>query len=292
MEEAGAQAEQEYLRRIGDRVRKARALRGVTRRSLAADSGVSERYLAQLESGEANVSVLLLRDIAQALELPMEDFLAEGAQLSPNLLHATTLLRQLSPQKLAEARYLLNSHFAPADGRMERIAIIGLRGAGKSTLGQMLADRLAVPFLELDRMIEQASGISIGMVFDMYGQDGFRRMERQCLEEVLEKHPRFVLATSGSLVSDPETYDRLRAACYTVWLRATPEDHMQRVIDQGDMRPMGENREAMADLQRILSEREPLYGKADAAISTSGHAPEVVVDALFQEIAQRRRKPR
>ena len=154
--------------------------------------------------------------------------------------------------------------------RRERIALIGLRGAGKSTLGAKLAEHLGVPFFELRRLIEQEAGIPLSTIFDLYGQSGFRRLERRCLEAVIEQHPRFVLATGGSLVSEPATFERLLTTCYTVWLKATPEDHMQRVVAQGDMRPMADNQEAMEDLRRILEARHSLYGKADAVLETSG----------------------
>jgi XRE family aerobic/anaerobic benzoate catabolism transcriptional regulator len=162
-------------------------------------------------------------------------------------------------------------HFGGVDleARRGRIALIGLRGAGKSTLGAMLAHRLEVPFVELDRLIEQESGVSLSAIFDLYGQGGFRRLERRCLDQVIERYPRFLLATGGSLVSEPATFERLLTMCYTVWLRATPEEHMQRVIAQGDMRPMADNRESMSDLKRILEVREPLYRKADLTLDTS-----------------------
>ncbi len=262
----------EYLKVLGDRVRAARARRGMTRKMLAAHSGVSERFLAQLETGRGNASVLLLRGIAQALDVPMESLVIEGAGQPIDLVHTTEYLRGLTPEKLAQARELLLKSFGevPSETRSKRVALIGLRGAGKSTLGAKLGEQLGVPFLELDRLIEQVSGVSLGAIFDLYGQSGFRRFERRCLDEVLERHPRFVLATGGSLVSEPATFDRLRTTCYTVWLRATPEDHMRRVIEQGDVRPMADNREAMSDLQRILIEREPLYLKADLIVETSG----------------------
>jgi len=164
--------------------------------------------------------------------------------------------------------------------------LVGLRGAGKSTLGAMLADRLEAPFLELDRLIEQESGVSLSVLFDLYGQSGFRRLERRVLDQVIERYPRFVLATGGSLVSEPATFERLLTMCFTVWLRATPEEHMQRVIAQGDMRPMADNRESMSDLRRILDVREPLYRKADATIDTSNNGIQNSVDAIVDALRQ------
>lgn len=272
--EPGNASESSYLAQLGERVRETRARRGMTRKLLARDSGVSERYLAQLETGQGNVSILLLRQIARALDIPPETLVMEGPDPSVDLIHANEFLRRLPPEELAEARRLLVQHFSGVDleARAGRIALIGLRGAGKSTLGAMLAQKLSVPFIELDRQIEQESGVSLSVIFDLYGQNGFRRLERRCLDDVVERHPRFVLATGGSLVSEPATFERLLTTCFTVWLRATPEEHMQRVIAQGDMRPMADNRESMTDLKRILAVREPLYRKADRAVDTSGYS--------------------
>jgi XRE family aerobic/anaerobic benzoate catabolism transcriptional regulator len=264
-----------FLKLLGERVREIRANRGMTRKILARDSGVSERYLAQLESGRGNVSILLLRDIAQALNVRLGTLLAEGPEPPIDLVHTLEFLRRLPESELQQARRLLVERFGGGDqsGRFDRIALIGLRGAGKSTLGAKLAAKLDVPFLELDRCIEKEAGVSLGVIFELYGQSGFRRLERRCLDEILEATPQFVLATGGSLVSEPATFERLFTTCYTVWLRASPEDHMQRVVAQGDMRPMADNRESMEDLQRILAVRDPLYGKADVSIDTSTHSP-------------------
>ena len=267
-------------------MREARARRGMTRKILARDSGVSERYLAQLETGQGNISILLLRDISRALDLPLEALVLDGADPPIDLVHATALLRGLRPEQLPQARQLLVERFGGADqqARKSRIALIGLRGAGKSALGARLADRLEVPFIELDRLIEQVSGVTLGAIFDLYGQSGFRRLERRCLDQVLEHNPQFVLATGGSLVSEAETFERLLTMCYTVWLRATPEEHMQRVLAQGDVRPMADNRESMSDLRRILSVREPLYRMADATVDTAGHTVTESFKALLNTV--------
>jgi XRE family transcriptional regulator, aerobic/anaerobic benzoate catabolism transcriptional regulator len=264
--------EADYLSRMGSRVRELRARRGMTRKILARDSRVSERYLAQLESGEGNISILLLRQIAQALDTPLESLVRAGSEPPVELARTMEFLRGLRPEELTQARELLLQQFGGVDAgaRRSRIAMIGLRGAGKSTLGAMLAEKLNVPFIELDRLIEHEAGVPLSVVFDLYGQGGFRRLERRCLDQVIERYPKFVLATGGSLVSEPGTFDRLLTACFTVWLRATPEDHMQRVIAQGDKRPMANNREAMSDLERILAGREKLYGQADVTLETSG----------------------
>jgi XRE family aerobic/anaerobic benzoate catabolism transcriptional regulator len=271
-----------FLSMLGDRVREARASRGMTRKILARDSGVSERYLAQLESGQGNVSILLLRDIAKALDIPLEVLLLDGPEPPVDMVHTTEFLRRLSASELLQARRLLVQHFGRVDqsARRDRIALIGLRGAGKSTLGAKLAQQLEVPFLELDRLIEQEGGVSLSVIFDLYGQSGFRRLERRCLEKVIEQHPRFVLATGGSLVSEPATFERLLTMCYTVWLHASPEDHMRRVVEQGDMRPMADNRQSMEDLQRILEAREPFYSKADLCLDTSRNSIEKCVDLI------------
>jgi XRE family aerobic/anaerobic benzoate catabolism transcriptional regulator len=246
----------------------------MTRKILARDSGVSERYLAQLETGQGNVSILLLRQIARALDIPPETLVMEGPDPQVDLVHTNEFLRRLSAEELGEARRMLVQRFGGVDleARVGRIALIGLRGAGKSTLGAMLAEKLDVPFVELDRLIEQESGVSLSVIFDLYGQSGFRRLERRCLDDVIERYPRFVLATGGSLVSEPATFERLLTMCLTIWLCATPEEHMQRVIAQGDMRPMADNRESMSDLKRILEVREPLYRKADITFDTGGYS--------------------
>jgi len=265
-------SESDYLQLLGERVRETRARRGMTRKILARDSKVSQRYLAQIETGQGNISIRLLRQIARALDIPLEALVLAGPEPPVDFVHTTEFLRRLPAAELVEARRLLVRRFGGVDleARRGRIALIGLRGAGKSTLGAMLADRLEAPFLELDRLIEQESGVSLSVIFDLYGQSGFRRLERRCLDRVIERYPRFVLATGGSLVSEPATFERVLTMCFTVWLRAAPEEHMQRVIAQGDMRPMADNRESMSELRRILDVREPLYRKADAAIDTSG----------------------
>lgn len=273
-----------FLASLGDRVRELRARRGMTRKILAKDSGVSERYLAQLETGQGNASLAILRRVARALDVPLAALVADAPQPPAELTHATELLRRLGPEQLAEARALLLDTFGEADvaGRARRIALIGLRGAGKTTLGTLLAQRLGVPFVELDREIERESGVSLATIFDFYGQAGFRRMERRCLDRVIAEHPAFVLSTGGSIVSEPSTFERLLAACWTIWLKAAPAEHMERVVAQGDMRPMSGNRESMADLQRILAGREPLYRRADAEVDTSGRP---VAEALAELVA-------
>ena len=275
-----------FLFRLGERVKEARARRGMTRKILARDSGVSERYLAQLESGQGNISIVLLRALARALDLPLETIVRDGPEPTVDLVHLRAFLERLGPGEVAEARRLLEGRFGAVDAgrRRDRIALIGLRGAGKSTLGARLAERLGRPFIELDREIERASGLSLAEIFDLYGQGGFRRLERQALDRVLAAQPRFVLATGGSIVSEAPTFAELLLGCYTVWVRARPAEHMQRVVAQGDLRPMADNAEAMADLERILAGREALYRKADAQVDTAGRGIDESVAELERAV--------
>ncbi len=274
-EREGEAGDVAYLRRVGERVREARARRGMTRKLLARDSGISERYIAQLETGHGNISILLLRQIAQAMNLSAEELVRDVPDHPPELTLLIETLRRLKPAELAEARQTLSAMFggAAARDRTKRIALIGLRGAGKSTLGAMLARDLRVPFVELDREIERVAGASLGEIFDLYGQAAYRRYERRALEAVLENHDRAVIAAGGSIVAEAATYDLLLTACYTIWLTAAPEEHMGRVVAQSDLRPMAGNDEAMTDLRRILAGREALYAKADARVDTAGITP-------------------
>jgi XRE family transcriptional regulator, aerobic/anaerobic benzoate catabolism transcriptional regulator len=241
-----AAQESVYLGRLGERVRAWRTEHGMTRKALAAASGVSERYLAQLEGGQGNISVLLLRRVARAMSVPIEHLVREDDSPRP-----------------------------------ARIALIGLRGAGKSTLGEKLAQALELPFIELDREVEKEAGTHLGEVFAMYGQDAFRRFERRALERVLKQHEQAVIATGGSLVTEPATYDILLSSCFVVWLSAKPHEHMGRVLDQGDLRPMSESPQAMDDLKAILESRVALYAKADATVDTSGKTEsEALADLL------------
>ncbi|MCX7891398.1 MAG: helix-turn-helix transcriptional regulator [Burkholderiales bacterium] len=264
-----------FLRALGERVRQARARRGMSRRILAADSGVSERYLAQLEAGQGNVSVLLLARVAAALSLPVAELVREDEPRSLELDLIQSFLKRIPTPKLAEVRSQLVRDFGAArTDRMHRIALVGLRGAGKSTLGARLARERGVPFIELDREIEREAGTSLSEIFLLYGQAGYRRYERRALEKVLDANERCVIATGGSIVSEPGTYDLLLATCFTVWLKAAPEEHMARVVAQGDMRPMAGSEEAMDDLRRILDNRAMLYAQADVTIDTAGKSVE------------------
>lgn len=272
----------DYLKLLGDRVRSARARRGMTRKILARDSGVSERYLAQLESGQGNISIALLRQVAQAMSLPIVELVREGEEPPLDYTLLARRLARMSPAELKDAAELIAGRFGRDTDpyRTARIALIGLRGAGKTTLGRGLGERLGVPFVEMAAEIERDSGMSLDEIFDLSGQAGYRRYERRALERVLAQHSRVVIASGGSLVSEPATYELLLNGCFTVWVQASPEEHMNRVLAQGDTRPMAGNSEAMADLQRILDGRQALYSKADAVVNTTGKT----VDQALNEV--------
>jgi len=274
-----------YLHRLGERVRTLRNQRGMTRKALAQHAKVSERYLAQLEVGKGNCSIVLLRRIARAIGLPVTQLVHDGAEPPLDLVLLTQFLERLPPDMLVEARKLVTEHFSSPSENRRRIALIGLRGGGKSTLGRLLAERLDVPFIELDREIERRSGANLSEIFDMFGQETFRRAEREALDDVLRRHPHFVIATSGSIVTEPGTLELLLASCFTIWVRAEPEEHMKRVMAQGDMRPMANNARAMEDLVSILKSREPLYAKAEAVLATTGKTPEQNLAELLRVIA-------
>lgn len=267
-----ADINRDYLWLLGQRIRNMRARRGMTRKILARDSHVSERYLAQLESGQGNISIALLRQVARAMSVPLEEVVREGPDRPVELQLLIQRLEQLSTQELVDAHRLLVERYGrTADAhRGSRIALIGLRGAGKTTLGRLLAEHLSVPFVEMNKEIEADSGMSLSEVFSLSGQAAYRRYERRALERVIERHPQVVIATGGSLVTEPGTFDLLLTACFTVWVQAAPEEHMQRTIAQGDLRPMSGNAEAMDDLRRILAERTEMYAKADATVDTTG----------------------
>jgi XRE family aerobic/anaerobic benzoate catabolism transcriptional regulator len=266
-------AKEPFLSALGDRVRELRARRGMTRRVLAQEAEVSERHLANLETGQGNASVLLLRQLAQALGCTIAELVGEDAVSSPEWVRIQRLLKGRDETSLQRARAALADALgagAPDPQRHRRIALIGLRGAGKSTLGRMLADDLSLPFVELNRIIERLAGCDVREIHALYGAAAYRRYELRALEEAIGSHPNAVIATGGGIVAEPATFELLLSRCYTVWLRATPEEHMKRVIAQGDLRPMAGNAEAMADLKRILAGREALYAKADRTFDTAG----------------------
>jgi XRE family aerobic/anaerobic benzoate catabolism transcriptional regulator len=274
------------LAAFGERLRDLRARRGMSRRLLATGAGLSERYLAQLEGGTGNPSFLVLRALAGALDVPIDALIAldDGPD---DLQRIVALARTLGPAQLAEARMAFVDRFGAADpvARRGRIALIGLRGAGKTALGSALGADLGVPFIELDREIEREAGMAMAAIVEFVGQSGYRRLERESLERIVADTPRFVMATGGSIVSEPGTYERLLASCFTVWLRASAREHMERVIAQGDLRPMSGNAASMDDLTRILAGREPLYRRADAVVDTEGQAFETSLAQLRAAVA-------
>jgi XRE family transcriptional regulator, aerobic/anaerobic benzoate catabolism transcriptional regulator len=277
--------DQEFLRAFGERIRGERARRGMSRRLLAHHAGISERYLTQLESGKGNVSVLLLRHIAAALGVPLARLMDEEPS-PPEMTLLRQFLARLSPDQLQSAYTSLTAAFADDAHvlRAGRVALVGLRGAGKTTIGAAAATELQVPFFELDKEIERLSGTALGSILELYGQQAYRRYELQALQELLASQPRFVVATGGSLVSESATYELLLRNCFTVWIRTTPEEHMERVLAQGDLRPMAGSQQAMDDLRRILDERSELYGRADAVLETTGKSPRQSVRELLTQL--------
>ncbi len=272
----------EFLATLGRSVRELREQRGMARKALSQAAQVSERYLAALEAGEGNASVILLRRVAAALGTRLTELLDSG-EYSPEQRALRRFLHTLPPQRLAEALQHLSQEFGQDVAvRRKRIALIGLRGAGKSTLGSALARALRRRFVELDREIEREAGMPLPEVFLLFGQAGFRRLERRCLECLIHEQQDLVLTVGGGIVSEPETYNLLLLNCFTVWVRAKPEEHMARVVAQGDLRPMAGHSEAMEDLRSILAAREPLYARADAVLDTSGHS----VDESFESLRE------
>ena len=280
-----APADEAYLKRVGERVRLARARRGMSRKSLSKASGVSERYLAELERGAGNASLLVLRQIANALSIEAAALVSDAPERSIDLTLALHQLERLSPAELGDARRLIAERFGQANpATQERIALVGLRGAGKTTLGQLVAQALAAPFVELDREIERASGMELSEIFAVHGQAMFRSLERQCLETIVTRFERVVIATGGSLVTEPATYDLLLSTCFVVWLSAAPDEHMGRVLAQGDLRPMADGPQAMDDLKAILESRTALYAKANAVVNTGGKTEAQAFAALLAVI--------
>lgn len=270
-----------YIVAIGERVRGMRARRGMTRKQLGAHSGVSERYLAQLEGGKANVSIALLWQIAQAMDIAPHELLPDAAPAARTPTSLLQFLDQLTPEQEQAAQALLLKHFANPEGRVRGVALIGLRGAGKSTLGQALAEAVGVPFIRIGDVIEHLSGMSMSELFALGGQKAYRRLERQALQHVRDNYETSVIEAGGSLVSEPATYADLLGSFYTVWVRATPEEHMSRVVVQGDLRPVQASQEAMDDLKRILAERETEYRAANHTLDTSGRTVDACLDELM-----------
>jgi XRE family aerobic/anaerobic benzoate catabolism transcriptional regulator len=274
--ETSGERQEPFLAALGQRAKALRVRRGLTRKALARATGVSERHLANLEYGVGNASILVLLQVAQALQCSLAELVGDLTTQSPEWLMLREALGNCDEATLRRVRLAAidlvgggqpRNDEAPA--RSSRIALIGLRGAGKSTLGRMLAEDLDFPFVELSREIEKLAGCSISEVLGLYGQNAYRRYERRALEDAIEAYPEAVIATAGGLVSDLASFNLLLRRCTTVWLMANPEDHMSRVMAQGDLRPMAASREAMEDLKSILAGRAAFYSKADMRLDTS-----------------------
>lgn len=279
----------EFLAALGERVRALRARRGLTRKSLATAAEVSERHLANLEYGTGNASILILLQVANALQCSLSELLGDMTTSNPEWLMIREQLAHADEATIKRVRLSIDDILGSSSGqtRSRRIALIGLRGAGKSTLGQRLADDLGYPFVEINRDIEKLAGCSVNEIQALYGMNAYRRYERRALEAVIQSQPQAVIATPGGMVSDVATYNLLLSACTTVWLKAEPEDHMQRVIAQGDMRPMASSKEAMEDLKQILKGRTAFYSKADLTINTSAQTLEPTFELLSTQVKQK-----
>jgi len=248
-------------------------------------SGISERYIAQLESGKGNVSIVLLRRVSNAMGAHIED-LIPTADAGPDWQVIRDLLRKATPNQIARAKDILAGGGAAAQRKLSfsGIALIGLRGAGKSTLGKMLAEKIGWSFVELNKEIERDNGLSVAEIIALYGQEGFRRMEQAALGQLLARKELMVLATGGGIVSEPLTFDLILSSFYTIWLKAEPEEHMTRVRRQGDLRPMADDRSAMAELRNILLSREPLYSRASATVDTAGLSVDAAAARLIDVV--------
>src|ERR1700726_2058147 len=274
-----------FLEQLGQRVRTMRALRGMSRKVLAKVSGISERYIAQLESGKGNVSIVLLRRGSQAMGAHLEDLIPAGDP-APDWPVIRDLLRKATPNQIAQAKDVLAGHGSAAHHpSFAGIALIGLRGAGKSTLGKILAKKIGWNFVELNKEIERDNGLSVAEIIALYGQEGFRRMEQAALTQLLARKELMVLATGGGIVSEPLTFDLVLSSFYTIWLKADPEEHMARVRGQGDLRPMADDRSAMAELRTILLSREALYARAAAVVDTAGLTVDNAAARLIDAVA-------
>lgn len=284
-----AQSEPLFLEQLGQRVRNMRGLRGMSRKVLAKVSGISERYIAQLESGKGNVSIVLLRRVAQALGTHPEDLIPASDPV-PDWPVLRDLLRQASPVQLAHARDVLSGLGRLGAGArrlpdFNGIALIGLRGAGKSTLGRRLADHIGWRFVELNKEIAQLNGLSIAEIIALYGQEGYRRMELATLRQLLARKELMVLAAGGGIVSEPVSFELLLSSFFTIWLKADPEQHIARVRSQGDLRPLADDQTAMAELHTILTSREPHYARASAVLDTASLSLDDATTQLIEMVS-------
>ena len=278
-----------FLVALGERVRALRARRGMTRKAVALAADVSERHLANLEYGTGNASTLVLLQVSGALQCPLAELLGDVTTSTPEWLLLRELLEHRDETTLRRVREAVGELLGTGGGnraRSTRVALIGLRGAGTSTLGRMLGDDLGFAFVELSREIEQFAGCSIAEIQALYGMNAYRRYERRALEEAIQIHPEAVIAAPGGLVSDPATFNLMLSHCTTVWLQAAPEDHMRRVAAQGDLRPMAASKEAMQDLRGILAGRAAFYSKADLQVDTSAQPLAATFGELRAKVRQ------
>ncbi|MFL4469840.1 helix-turn-helix transcriptional regulator [Tateyamaria armeniaca] len=275
------------ISRLATRVRAARQDMGLPRRELSERSGVSPRYLAQLEAGEGNISVLLLHRVATALNMKIEDLLSEEAPFDADVTRVAQLYDQAPVAVQGRVRALLAPE-NPATLRAQRICLVGLRGAGKSTLGRLAADKLKIPFVELNDEIEAEAGMPLGEVMALYGQDGYRAMEAQAITRVVERHDKLILAVAGGIVAETATFAQVLERFHTIWIRTSPAEHMARVRAQGDLRPMEGNPAAMDQLKTFLTTRAPLYERALAQVDTSTKPVQTSVNELLTTIATNR----
>ncbi len=275
-------ANNDFFREVGLIIRRMRASRGMTRKMLAHHSGVSERYLANLEQGKGNISIGLLRQVAAALRTEVADLLPSSRQQTPEQSLIGDFVGRLSLENQQQVLQMLYEQYSDAQQqRQTRIALIGLRGAGKTTLGRMLEERRKLPFVRLVEEIEKIAGMDIAEILALSGQAGYRRLEEKALFKALGAYESCCIETGGSIVSEPKELNVLLSTCLVIWVKATPEEHMQRVIEQGDLRPMQDIEDAMDDLRHILTERTPYYEKAHATLETSGKS----VDQSYRELA-------
>jgi XRE family transcriptional regulator, aerobic/anaerobic benzoate catabolism transcriptional regulator len=284
--------EAEFLRAVGQHVRDARARHGMTRRMLAHDSGLSERYLAQLEAGEGNLSIVLLRRVAAAIDVSLARLVSEDEPEAESEL-IVERLRHLDEAGLSVVSDLLEQRFGLGDARSERVALIGMRGAGKSTLGALAAQRLDWDFIELSDEVEREAGASLAQIFEVEGQAAYRRYERHAIQRLARSRRHILIAAGGGLVAEAASLERLLASCFTIWLSATPEEHWERVVRaEGDLRVTGgeSDAQAMADLRRILTQRERFYRKADSRLDTTGKTPEAALVELLGLVSRVRER--
>jgi XRE family aerobic/anaerobic benzoate catabolism transcriptional regulator len=274
------------LTRMGEHVRNSRVDKRLPRRTLSELSGVSARYLAQLEAGEGNISSARLQQVAQALALPLERLVGSDAMQDETTYRIAMLFHKADPDTQDQVIRLL-AGAAPQDQRARRLCLVGLRGAGKSTLGAMIGQAVGLPFIELNREIERQGGMPVAEIMALYGAEGYRTLEADALQRVADKHQGVVLAVAGGIVSNPGTYATVQSWYHTLWLKASPQEHMERVRAQGDTRPMAGNPEAMAQLRALLEARAPLYAQSDMHVNTSGATPDQSLAIVLDLIASR-----